>query len=206
MSSPSLKSLNVHKPIDKHLNRLPHWEQAGVMQFVTWSLGDALPAVKRRQLISEREDWLRSHPKPWSPETEAEFHQLFSERVQEWLDAGSGSCLLRDSRAAELIAGILRMEDGGRFHLNSFVIMPNHVHVLFAPEADESLPRILKDWKGRSARQINLVLGREGPVWMKDYWDRLIRSREHFHYVRRYIAQNPAKANLLTGSFVYWTR
>ncbi|MCH8527896.1 MAG: transposase [Kiritimatiellae bacterium] len=200
------KSLNPHYTIEKHLNRLPHWEQDGCLQFVTWSLGDALPAVKRRQLMAEREEWLRLHPEPRPPEMEREVHTLFTERIQQWLDAGSGECLLRVARHARIVADALHHFDGDRLRLDSYVVMPNHVHVLFLISPDQSLSGILQSWKGFTSRQINQCLNRKGSLWMKDYWDRLIRSPEHYQYVRRYIAQNPAKAKLAPGSYLLWQR
>ena len=33
-------------------------------------------------------------------------------------------------------------------------------------------------------------------VWMREYWDRYIRSEEHYHKVMDYIHSNPVKAGL----------
>lgn len=38
--------LNPDERIQKHGDKLPHWQQAEVMQFVTFRLGDALPKAK----------------------------------------------------------------------------------------------------------------------------------------------------------------
>ena len=43
------------------------------------------------------------------------------------------------------------------------------------------------------------------PFWQPDYFDRLIRSPEHFEAVRSYIRENPMKAGLKSG-FVRWER
>jgi REP element-mobilizing transposase RayT len=198
--------LHTCEPIDKHANRLPHWQQKGCMQFVTWTLGDALPAVKRAQIARERAEWVSSNPKPWSDEQERTYYRLFSERMQEWLDAGGGDCVLKQPRISRIVADALHYFDGERLVLDSYVVMPNHVHVLFAPNPDHTLERILKSWKGFTARLINQRLNRSGSLWMKDYWDRLIRSREHYLHVRRYIAENPQKANLPPHTYLLWQR
>ena len=44
----------------------------------------------------------------------------------------------------------LRRFDGERYEIASFVVMPNHVHVLFRPLGEHALPEILKSWKGFS--------------------------------------------------------
>ena len=44
--------------------------------------------------------------------------------------------------------------------------------------------------------EINRLVGREGPLWTRDYHDRLIRDEDHFWNARSYIRQNPVKAKL----------
>jgi hypothetical protein len=48
-----------------------------------------------------------------------------------------------------------------------------------------------------SACKINRVLGRSGPLWQEDYWDRYIRDEAHFGKAQRYIESNPVKAGLV---------
>jgi REP element-mobilizing transposase RayT len=86
--------------------------------------------------------------------------------------------------------------DSQRYELGDWVVMPNHVHVLFRPLGEHRLPDILQSWKSFTAKAINKALGRTGSVWQEDYWDRLIRNERHLHAVQRYIAGNPAKAGL----------
>jgi putative transposase len=60
--------------------------------------------------------------------------------------------------------------------------------------------------KGRSAREANLLLDRNGPkFWAKDYFDRRIRDNDHAERVTRYIENNPVKAGLC-GSATDWPR
>ena len=51
-----------------------------------------------------------------------------------------------------------------------------------------------------SAKQANKLLGRTGPFWMQDYFDRYIRDEEHFAAAREYIEQNPVKADLVQSA------
>ena len=44
-----------------HYRRLPHWEQAGTMCFVTWRTIDSIPADVLRRWRVERAAWLRKH-------------------------------------------------------------------------------------------------------------------------------------------------
>ena len=180
-------------------NHLPHWQQGAVWVFVTWRLGDSLPKVKLDQWKTEREVWLKYHPEPWDEKTEAEYHERFSHQIDDWLDQGSGSCVLKDPACAKIVADALRHFDGHRYELASFVVMPNHVHVLFRPLGAHALPEIVKSWKGFTAREINKRIGKAGNLWQDEYWDRLIRSERHFLKVVDYIRENPVKAKLERG-------
>jgi type I restriction enzyme R subunit len=158
-----LSFLNLSDRIDVHTRNLPHWEQGEVWIFLTWRLGDSLPQWKLREMEYEKQTWLGLNPKPWSPEVEQEYHQRFHDRVDEWLDQGAGACLLRKSGNAAVVAGALRHFDGNRYKLGSFVVMPNHVHVLFQPAPTHEMPDIVQSWKGFTARAINKLEARSGP-------------------------------------------
>ena len=96
--------------------------------------------------------------------------------------------------------------DGERYELFSYVVMPNHVHVLFRPLGSHRIPKIVKSWKGFTALQINRRTGKSGTLWQEDYWDRLIRNPRHFWTCWEYIRLNPAKARLSGGEFVLFEK
>ncbi len=196
--------LHPQRSIDKHRNILPHWHQDGVWCFITWRLADSLPQEFIQSWMNERDAWLRGHPKPWSVEIEAEYHQRFSDRYLDLLDQGHGSCLLRQKVCADAVEQALRFFDGLRYTLKSYVVMPNHVHVLVRLHDGWPLERIVQNWKERSAKAINAVLGSTGTVWQKGYFDRLIRSARHWEFVDGYIRHNPEKARLRDG-FCFWS-
>ena len=188
--------------VDIHGSKLPHWQQPGATYFVTFRLADSLPKSLLDQWKNDRENWLQIHPRPWNEQSEAEYHQLFSTKIDEWLDHGHGECLLQFSRNRRALAEVLRNYDENRYLLHSWIIMPNHVHVLFSLAEKVRLEATLKSWKGISAREINrLRSAAGGKLWMKGYFDRIIRDADHFRKVIRYIRKNPDKANLKQGSF-----
>ncbi|MGV3659239.1 MAG: glycosyltransferase [Prosthecobacter sp.] len=196
--------LHPQRPIEKHRHILPHWHQGGAWCFITWRLADSLPQEFIREWISERDAWLREHPKPWNPDTETCYHERFSESHLERLDRGHGSCILRQEECSAAVEQALHFFDGERYSLKSFVIMPNHVHVLVRLHKDWPLERVVQNWKERSAKSINAMRGTSGQVWQKSYFDRLVRSADHWEFVSHYIAQNPAKAGLQHG-FRLWS-
>ena len=82
--------------------------------------------------------------------------------------------------------------------MHAWVIMPNHVHLLFTPRSDTSL--LMRRLKGYSARQANQALGRTGqPFWQDESYDRLVWNGEEFRRIESYILTNPVKAGLASS-------
>jgi len=199
-----LRFFNPYADIRHTENRLPHWQQEGAVYFVTFRLADAVPATLLAQWESERDAWLKVHPEPWSTETELDYHKRFSSAIESWLDAGHGACLLRRHDCAELVAEALRHFEGERLVMISAVVMPNHVHALFVQNPEWPLEKLIRSWKGFTARLINALLGRSGGFWQRDYFDRLVRDERHFANCVRYIRRNREKARLGEGEFILW--
>ncbi|WP_294230339.1 transposase [Prosthecobacter sp.] len=200
----SPKFFNPWREIDRTHNHLPHWQQEGASYFVTWRLADSLPKERLDKHYHEREQWIRLHPEPWDEQIEAEYHRRFSTRMDAWLDEGHGGCLLRDPRHAKVVFDTLLHFDGTRAALISFVVMPNHVHVLFTLNPEWKLEEMIHTWKRHSAHEINRHRGDTGPLWMKDYFDRLIRDPAHLNNCVRYIRKNPTKARLRVGEYLLY--
>ncbi len=178
---------------------LPHFEDAEKTQHVTFHLADSLPKAVTENLEAE----LNRLP----PEKQdAERRQ----RIQAWIDAGHGSCVLREAEIAAMAQNSLLIFDGQRYSILAWVIMPNHIHVLFQPLQGWTVAKIVASWKKFTARKIsdyrkttpgntspgnaNLPIG---AVWHREYWDRYIRNEQHLQNAIEYIHQNPVKAGLV---------
>jgi len=179
----------------KHGSKLPHWQQGRVMQFVTFRLGDSLPKSKLIEWKTHREIFIEQNPKPWTPEKELEFHRRFTKRFEEWLDEGSGSCLFRKPEYRDIMETILMRFQGERVNHESWVIMPNHLHLLFTPLGP--MDHLIKAWKSTFSHKVGL-----GSVWQKNYRDTLIRDAKHYANAVRYIRNNPR--NLPPNTFTLW--
>ena len=199
-----LRFFNPYTNIRHTENRLPHWQQEGAVYFVTFRLADSVPSRLLGQWADEREAWLRVHPEPWSFEIDREYHQRFSGALEQWLDESHGACSLRRNDCAKIVVETLRHFEGERDVLISGVVMPNHVHCLFVQNPEWPLEKLIRSWKGFTARQINKLLGRVGSFWQRDYFDRLVRDQNHFTNCVRYIRRNPEKANLRPHEFILW--
>jgi putative transposase len=187
-----------HDDLHVHRGHLPHWRQTHVTYFVTTRLADSMPQEKLREWQNRRDAWLNAHSLQKSsdihtlPEDQQhEFHSTFTLQWHQWLDAGYGECLLRRHDVRDMLLNRLLSASS----LDAWVIMPNHLHALVAPE-DQTLGDVLQNWKGGSAFEINRLLGRSGPLWQKEPYDHIVRSEAQFHHYRCYIAENPIKAGL----------
>lgn len=199
------KYLDRSKEIEKHRpNALPHWQQSDKLIFVTWRLADSLPQEKLAKLEKEKAQWLEQYPQPWDEATEEEYHETFSNKIDRWLDAGEGECILRMPEVAEIVEGALLHFDRERYVMDSFVVMPNHVHVLFQLKDGFALEDVMHSWKSFTAKKINEMLGRSGEVWQRDYWDRMVRGGRHLVNLRKYLGRNPERAKLRDGEFVLY--
>jgi putative transposase len=156
---------------------LPHFDSQDIVQFVTFRLADSLPAEALERLKAvDRPETLR--------------HEL--------LDRGWGACWLNSESIAHLVEEAFLAFDGERYRLHAWTIMPNHVHVLFTVLPDAPLGKTIGSWKRFTARRANERLGRSGPFWQTEYWDRFIRNEAHFAATTDYIDQNPVKAGLVS--------
>ena len=191
-----LQFFNLYADIRHTANRLPHWQQAGAVYFLTFRLCDSLPSHLLAQWESDRKIWLQIHSEPWTNEIEQEYHKRFSQTIEHCLDAGHGSCLLRRRNCAEIVAETLHYFENVRVTMISFVVMPNHVHALFVQNPEWPPERVMLSWKRFSAREINKIVQRSGPLWQRDYFDRLVRDEKHLGNCVRYIRRNPEKARL----------
>jgi superfamily II DNA or RNA helicase/REP element-mobilizing transposase RayT len=195
------KAFDPSRPASVSLRHLPHWRQDGTTYFVTYRLGDSLPAEKIGRWQAERDAWIAEHPRPWTAELAEEFHDRFGERLNRWLDAGEGSCLLKRPDLAEIVEGSLRHFDSERYVLDWFVVMPNHVHALVTPLASFELGQILQGWRSFTAHQINKLAGRTGPLWQDEVFDHIVRSSAAWEKFADYIRKNPANARLTAGQY-----
>jgi REP element-mobilizing transposase RayT len=171
---------------------MPHFDSHHVVQHVTFHLADSLPT----DVLARFEEELRTVPL-------ARQDVERRKRIEAWIDAGHGGCLLREPLAACLVQDALLFFDGVRYRLLAWVVMPNHVHVLFQPLEGWTMARIVASWKSftgkRLAPMLPASLGSNAVhrVWDREYWDRFIRDEWHLQAAREYIHNNPVKAGLV---------
>ena len=173
---------------------LPHFDGQEVTQHVTFHLADSLA----KEALQRLEEEIRSLP----PERQKVERR---KRVDAWIDAGHGSCVLQEPAIAMMTQDAFLYFDGQRYRLFAWVVMPNHVHIVFQPMDAWTVAKIVASWKKYTATQIcafrrSSASGEDvdslKPVWHREYWDRFIRDDLHYEQAVDYVHLNPVKAGL----------
>ena len=79
-----------------------------------------------------------------------------------------------------------------RWHITLFLLMPDHLHALLSFASDESMSKIVGDWKHFQSRK-------HGIIWQEGYFDHRLRDDERGEQLSakvNYIRQNPVAAGL----------
>jgi REP element-mobilizing transposase RayT len=176
---------DVGHPIWYSRGYIPHFDQEGLTQTLTFRLVDSMPQAvldvwrEELALLAEKEG-----------------NRKRRERIDAYLNKGYGSCYLRDDRIAEIVQNALLNFDNRRYQLHAWVVMPNHVHTLYTAQPGWELSQIAHSWKSFTANECNRVLKRKGEFWQREPFDRYIRSPTHFASALRYIENNPVTTGL----------
>ena len=79
--------------------------------------------------------------------------------------------------------------------LHSYVIMPNHLHIMVVISADEygrpqvapTVERMVKQFKGAATKKIG------ASIWQKSYIEHVIRNKKDYETRSNYIFENPLR-------------
>jgi putative transposase len=200
----------ISMPLDYQLfyeRKLPHYQLPGAMLFVTFRLADSIPATVLRELLGEAdriEAMLQGVKNPLDRQAQAYLEQrrMFGKWDEALHNSRSGPTWLRERAIAELLRDSLHRRDGAVYELVAYCIMPNHVHLVIVPIAKPdgtyySLSSITHSLKHYTARQANLLLGREGQFWQHESYDHVVRDEAERIRIVSYVLSNPEKAGLV---------
>ncbi|MFO7584134.1 MAG: transposase [Anaerolineales bacterium] len=186
--------------------RLPHIQPEGATFFVTFRLAGSLPVEVLEKLRDEQEQTGRLLAQIVDANECAKQANLASRswfgKWDEFLDkASTGPRHLANPQIADMLSESIRYRDGKVYELESFCIMPNHGHLVFKPLESvggkfHSLSTIMHSLKRHTARQANLLLGREGTFWQHENYDHFVRDDAELGRIIRYVLHNPVKAGL----------
>jgi REP-associated tyrosine transposase len=192
----------------------PHWSQTGAMVFITFRTHDSIPREVIERWDRQKQEWLQLHGKNsaghWSAviptlseKDRMDFQRTFHRCREEFLDSCHGRCWLKRPELAKIIADSLLHFDGKRYRISDFVVMPNHVHLPAVFRTAEAMKEQCDSWLHYTAFRINQTINTKGKFWQQEAFDHLVRSPEQYESLRQYIADNPRKAGLPAGEYLY---
>jgi len=101
------------------------------------------------------------------------------------------------------VESLLHYRDQSRFALHSFVLMPDHFHILLTPGPVTTLERAVQFIKGGSAHRMRADRHSSVPVWQRGFSDHRIRDGGDYASHVRYIEQNPIPKRLVAAPSDY---
>ena len=105
--------------------------------------------------------------------------------------------ILRNSKAADIVLeAILFGRRQKWYYLLSFVIMPDHMHLIIIPK-ERNISECMKSIKGFSSRKINEGFSRRGSIWQRGFYDYILDSEEKVTSRIRYIEENPVRKGMV---------
>lgn len=107
------------------------------------------------------------------------------------------------ARGRCVVGEMHRLAEEGCVDSLAWVLMPDHLHWLFALTEKNSLPEVIRLLKGRSAFALNRFLQRHGPVWQKSFYDHALRRDEDVRLMAQYIIANPLRRGLVEDVLDY---
>ena len=164
---------------------LPHFDGIVIPQFISIHLADSVPGAVIKRWKQELDTTNSKRDK-----------LLLQRRIERYADQGYGKAYLRDDRLAEIVQKTLLKDDGKKYRLSSWVVMPNHVHSLLTRFENYTLSDIMQSFKSITSHRANKIMRQSGQFWMLEYFDRYIRNAKHYKKTVEYIENNPVKAGL----------
>jgi putative transposase len=106
--------------------------------------------------------------------------------------------IFKESIAADMVLEAILFGRRWRwYYLLSFVIMPDHMHLIIIPRG-KNISECMKSIKGFSARRINSVLDRKGSIWQNGFYGYILDSEEKVLSRMRDIEDNPVRKGMVT--------
>ena len=170
-------------------NHVPHWTKGGAIYHISFRLADSVPVAKRQEWEECRKQFAEKK-RTGMVLTDDEIRQmkyLYSANVEAYLDSGYGACILRNDGAFAVVRETLLHDNGTRYRIHAFGVMPNHVHVIVEFFDSTMMAKVLQQWKSVSAHRLNRILHRKGDVWQIDSYNHIIRTAEEYAYQMNYV-------------------
>ncbi|MHB1022471.1 MAG: REP-associated tyrosine transposase [Acidobacteriaceae bacterium] len=107
----------------------------------------------------------------------------------------------RTSHAERMVSLLFRYRDQDRYAMHGFVVMPDHIHVLFTPVNNQTVERCVQCIKGGFSFAVRESY--RGEIWQRSFHEHRIRDVEDFQNQAMYIAMNPERRRWVDYPFVH---
>lgn len=116
----------------------------------------------------------------------------------------NGKKVFSDTQSADiLLSCIYHARKVGWYLLLSFVIMPEHLHMIVVSRS-KNISQIMKSIKGYSARLINAYIQNRGSIWQEGFYDYILDTQDKLLTKLEYIQNNPVKEGLAREPELYF--
>ena len=116
----------------------------------------------------------------------------------------NGKAVLQTERMANLFIDVLRSYmRAKKIKVHDFVVMPNHIHVLFSLGLDVSVEDAVKLIKGNFSYRAKKELEYPWEIWQKGFSEVPVTTEASFIQHQKYIDENPVKAGLAKSAEEY---
>ena len=188
---------------------LPHWERMGAAYFITFRLIDTLPRPLINELKAMRRKLMQAPARAGEaePDRKRRIKKAVFAHWDKYLDRSEHNCWLAEAGVATLVRDALYFHAGQRYELFSYVVMPNHVHVLLRPqEAASSCPQSPGPRPDADAVEFPDTATFESPTSLDPMLPGIMHSLKSFTANQANEALGRSGGFWLPGYFDHWPR
>jgi putative transposase len=98
--------------------------------------------------------------------------------------------------ATLFIETLFHYRERGIFQLYEFALMPDHIHLLLAPNPSVALEKAMQFIKGGFSHRFMKETGSRMEIWERSFTNHRVRDSVDYEKHRRYIRLNPVRAGL----------
>ncbi len=182
-----------------HLGQAQPGIRPGSTFFVTLRLADALAPESYLGWSRETNDRIQQETlKLHRPLTLSERERIIRRahgKLEKLLDECQGICVLRTPEAAAAVKASLYSLESKLYLIHSWVVMPNHAHVVITLPVGQPVEPIAEHWKTSTAVVLTRLSGLMDP-WHADVLCQTVAGPTRFRDFHDYIQKNPARAGL----------
>ena len=117
--------------------------------------------------------------------------------ITKCIERSTGISLILEPFASRICDTILYRKRSTIWHLLSFVIMPDHLHLLIALGEGKCLSKTIGSFSQFTSSEINRLMGRQGRFWQPGFYEHSVcKSVEKCPALTEYIHHNPVRKGL----------